>query len=157
VLPHAAHSREVVLELRELDLELPLGGDRVLGEDVEDQLRPVDDAGLQRVLERPLLYGVELVVHDQDLRVGRRVGLLQLLKLALPDVAPPVGPHPVLDQLADRLDQGRPRQLAKLGQLLLRVLRMDGDEEPALGLDDRRSLRHAGDYAAEERRCRSAS
>jgi hypothetical protein len=44
VLPHAAHAREVVLELCELDLELPLGGDGVLREDVEDQLRPVDDA-----------------------------------------------------------------------------------------------------------------
>ena len=42
VLPHAPHAREVVLELRELDLELALGRDGVLREDVEDQLRPVD-------------------------------------------------------------------------------------------------------------------
>src|SRR5205823_10216939 len=42
VLPHAAHAREVVLELCELDLQLPLGGGCMLGEDVEDQLRPVD-------------------------------------------------------------------------------------------------------------------
>ena len=55
VLPHAAHAREVVLELRELDLELALGAPRVLGEDVEDQLRPVDDAGAEGVLERSLL------------------------------------------------------------------------------------------------------
>src|SRR5262249_21075145 len=34
VLPHAAHPREVVIELRELDLELSLGTDGVLGEDV---------------------------------------------------------------------------------------------------------------------------
>ena len=51
VLPHAPHARQVVLELRELDLELALGADGVLGEDVEDQLRPVDDARLERVLE----------------------------------------------------------------------------------------------------------
>jgi len=44
VLPQAAHPREVVLELGQLDLELALGARRVLGEDVEDQLRPVDDA-----------------------------------------------------------------------------------------------------------------
>src|SRR5581483_6279994 len=49
VLPHPAHARQVVLELRELDLELALGGDGVLGEDVEDQLRAVDDARLERV------------------------------------------------------------------------------------------------------------
>ena len=44
VLPLPAHPRQVVLELRELDLELALGADGVLGEDVEDQLRAVDDA-----------------------------------------------------------------------------------------------------------------
>src|SRR4029077_7671824 len=38
VLPEAAHPREVVLQLRQLDLELALGADGVLGEDVEDQL-----------------------------------------------------------------------------------------------------------------------
>src|SRR5204862_1022031 len=67
VLPHAAHAREVVLELRELDLQLPLGADRVLREDVEDQLGAVDDAGLQRVLERPLLRWFELVVDEEHL------------------------------------------------------------------------------------------
>ena len=67
VLPHAAHARQVVLELRELDLELALGADGVLGEDVEDQLGPVDDAGLELVLERALLRRVELVVDEQHL------------------------------------------------------------------------------------------
>src|SRR5262249_53443501 len=41
VLPHPAHPRQVVLQLRKLDLELALGADRVLREDVEDQLCPV--------------------------------------------------------------------------------------------------------------------
>ena len=67
VLPHPAHPREVVFELRELDLELSLGADGVLGEDVEDQLRAVDDARLERVLERPLLRRAQLVVDDQHL------------------------------------------------------------------------------------------
>ncbi len=67
VLPHAAHAREVVLELRELDLQLALRADRVLREDVEDQLRAVDDARLQRVLERPLLRRLEFVVDEQYL------------------------------------------------------------------------------------------
>ena len=65
VLPHAAHARQVVLELRELDLELALGADGVLREDVEDQLRAVDDARVERVLERALLVGLELVVDEQ--------------------------------------------------------------------------------------------
>ena len=72
VLPGAAHARQVVLELRQLDLELALGRDGVLGEDVEDQLRAVDDAGGERVLERPLLRRRELVVDEEHLRASRR-------------------------------------------------------------------------------------
>ncbi len=68
VLPHAAHARQVVLELRKLDLELPFGARRVLREDVEDQLRPVDHARVERVLEEPLLGRLELVVDEQASR-----------------------------------------------------------------------------------------
>src|SRR5439155_16237142 len=65
VLPQPAHAGQVVFELSELDLELALGGDGVLGEDVQDQLRPVDDASLKRILETTLLRGLELVVDEQ--------------------------------------------------------------------------------------------
>src|SRR5205807_4469854 len=68
VLPHPPHPRQVVLELRELDLELSLGADGVLGEDVEDQLGAVDDPRLERVLERSLLRRAQLVVDDKHLR-----------------------------------------------------------------------------------------
>ena len=67
VLPHAAHPWQVVLQLRELDLKLALGAPRMLGEDVEDQLGPIDDACLECVLERPLLGRLELVVHEEHL------------------------------------------------------------------------------------------
>jgi len=55
VLPHAAHPREVVVELRELHLELPFRARRVLGKDVEDQLGTVDDPCVEGVLEVALL------------------------------------------------------------------------------------------------------
>ena len=64
MLPHASHARKVVLELRELDLELALGASSVLSEDVEDQLGPVHDPELERILEPSLLARVELVVDD---------------------------------------------------------------------------------------------
>ena len=47
---------------------LPSALDGVLGEDVEDQLRAVDDARLERVLEQALLARVELVVDEQRRR-----------------------------------------------------------------------------------------
>ena len=46
---------------------LPSALDGVLGEDVEDQLRAVDDPGGECVLEGPLLRRGQLVVDDQRL------------------------------------------------------------------------------------------
>ena len=100
MLPHAPHPRQVVLELRELDLELALGAARVLGEDVEDQLRSVDDARLEQVLEAPLLGRVELVVDEQRLGLGLGEGVLQLLELPLADVCARVRAGAGLDERA---------------------------------------------------------
>src|SRR5262249_36456873 len=134
VLPHPAHPRQVVLELRELDLELALGARRMLREDVEDQLRPVDDTRFQRILERPLLCRLQLVVHDEHLGLGVLVGPLELLELPLTEVRTTLGPGTVLDELADRRDERRLRELTQLGQLHLGIdsLGQHGGDEPAL-------------------------
>jgi len=149
VLPQAAHPRQVVVELRELDLELALGADGMLGEDVEDQLRAVDDPRRKLVLERALLHRAELVVDEQDVRLRGRIRLLQLGELALADVGARIGPGPVLHHRPERLDPGRARQLLELGQLVLGgyPLGQHRDDEPALGLGPGRRVglmcRHA--------------
>ena len=84
----------------------------MLGEDVEDELGPVDDPGLQRVLERALLHGVELVVDEQHLGLSLVVGALQLFQLALADVRSTRRRGAVLDELTDRLDEGRAREFS---------------------------------------------
>ncbi len=131
-----AHARQVVLELSELDLELPLGRDGVLGEDVEDQLGAVDDASGKCILERSLLDGIELVVDEQHLRAMIRVRGLQLLELPLADVAAGVGVRAALDRLRDRLDPGGARELAQLAELAFRVgsLGQHSEQQPALWL-----------------------
>ena len=136
VLPHPAHARQVVLELGELDLELSLGGDGVLGEDVEDQLRPIDDTGGERVLERPLLHRIELVVDEQHLGIVVAVGRLQLLELALADVPARVGVCAPLDDLGDRVDAGGARELAELRELVVEIgaLWQHREQQPTLGL-----------------------
>ncbi|MDX6488687.1 MAG: succinyl-diaminopimelate desuccinylase [Gaiellaceae bacterium] len=135
VLPHAAHPREVVLELGQLDLQLSLGSDGVLGEDVEDQLRAVDDPRLQGVLEGPLLRGVEFAVHEQDLGAGLSIRTLQLVELAFSDIRPPVRMRPVLDEIADGLDHRGAGELMELAELLVGVdaLWDHCNDEPALG------------------------
>src|SRR5262249_2980100 len=118
MLPHAPHARQVVLELRQLHLELALGSHRVLREDVQDQLRSVDDARVQGVLEEALLDRVELIVDEQGFGAERVVALLQLLELALADVGPPHGSSAVLHDAADRLDPGCARELLDFGELV---------------------------------------
>ena len=136
VLPHPAHAWKVVLELRELHLKLSLGGPRVLREDVEDELRAIDDAGLQRVLERALLRRAQLLVDQQDLCLGPGVRLLELRELSLADEGPRVRVRAVLHELADRSHTCGTRELAKLGKLALAVhsFRENADDEAALGL-----------------------
>ena len=136
VLPHPPHPRQVVLELRELDLELPLGAHRVLREDVEDQLRAVDHPRLERVLERTLLRRAELVVDDEHLGAGLAVRLLELLELPLADVRARVGEATVLDDPAYRLDESGPRELLELCELAGSIgsRREHGEDEPTLGL-----------------------
>ncbi len=142
VLPHAAHARQVVLELGELDLQLSLGARRVLREDVEDQLRTIDHACVERVLQEPLLRRIELVVDQQALGARLPVTLLDLFELALPDVCPLGGSRTVLNDRAHGLDTCRPRKLPDFSQLVvhIRTLSEHREDEPALGL--RRTWNH---------------
>src|SRR5262249_19293873 len=125
-----------VLELGELDLEFPLGADRVLGEDVEDQLGAVDDARAELVLQVSLLHRVELVVDEEALGVGVCEALLEFGDLPFPDVGSLRRARAMLHDASDRLDAGRPRQLLDLGELLVGIqpLTQDREDEPALRL-----------------------
>jgi hypothetical protein len=130
VRPQPAHAREVVLQLRELDLELALGAVGVVGEDVEDDGRAVDDRQAQLALQVALLTRRELVVDGDDVGVGRLRGDLDLLDLARPQLGVGVRLVAVLDRLPDDRDAGRAQQLAQLGEVL--ALLQGGDAEGAL-------------------------
>ena len=62
--------RHQVLELRELDLQLAFPRSRAPREDVEDQLRAIDDLAIERLFEVAQLRRRELVVEDDE--VDRR-------------------------------------------------------------------------------------
>src|SRR3954447_18211741 len=102
VRPQAAHAGEVVLELRELDLELALRRVGVVGEDVEDDRGAVDDRHrVERLLEVALLARAELIVAGDHVGVGALDRRLELLDLAGAEVAVGMGVLAVLDELAD--------------------------------------------------------
>ena len=116
--PQAAHAREVVLELRELDLELALGAVRVRGEDVEDHGRAVDHRQAERLLEVALLAGAQLVVAGDHVRVARQRRGLRLGHLARAEIGVRVRLLAALDHLADDGHAGRAQQLAELGEVV---------------------------------------
>src|SRR5262249_53885675 len=139
---------QVVFELRQLDLELAFGASRVLREDVEDQLRAVDDASLQRILERALLRRGEFAVREQHLGVGVRVRTPQISELPLPDERAPVGTYALRDAPPHGRDARGARELPDLGELRgrVRALRVDANEEPALRLRPGRGIGLAGGH-----------
>src|SRR5882757_1411870 len=118
----------------------------MLREDVEDQLRAIDDAGVERVLEVALLRRVELPVDDHALGVRLLEALLELLDLPLPDVRALRRTRAMLHDEADRLDAGGARELLDFGQLFvgIRTLSQYREDEPALGL--RSTWKHRNDY-----------
>jgi hypothetical protein len=56
--------------LRKLDLPLALPSARTPGEDVENQLRPIDHLALEFLLELAELCGRELVIEDDKIYLG---------------------------------------------------------------------------------------
>ena len=66
----ADQPRQQVLQLRQLDLQLAFARARAPREDVEDELRAIDDLAADRLFDVPQLRRRQLVVEDDDVDVG---------------------------------------------------------------------------------------
>ena len=137
VRPQPRQARQLVLELRQLDLEAALVGPRVLGKDVEDQPAAVEHLDAEQALQRLLLVGRDLVVRDEQREAGLGLGLHQLLGLALADVPVGVDVAAVLPFRADHLGARCRGQVGELGQRFLGgpacvLAGIDGNEEGTL-------------------------
>jgi hypothetical protein len=125
-LTPAAEPRQHVLHLRERDLRLALAGLGVLGEDVQDQGRTVDDLDLDHVLELDQLARAQLTVADDGVRAGLDHDVPQLGGLAGADVG---GRVRLVAALDDAVEHERARGLREGRQLregVLGVLRGAG-------------------------------
>ena len=151
LLPEA---RQRVLELRELDLELAVPALGALGEDVEDELRAVDDLEVGELRDGARLRGRELAVEDEHVRVELDRADDDLLELALAHDELRVDVVAHLDDASADLDARGARELAELAHALLGL----AQAPPALGSCRRRargsrarpSLDLAGPRAARE-------
>ena len=159
--PEPPHAREVVLELRQLDLQLALGAVRVVGEDVEDHRGAVDHRHAQLGFEIAFLARRQLVVGRDEVGVGPADRALELVELAAAQVAVGVGIVAVLDQLARGRDAGGAQQLLELGQRVLvraRRSRVDAHDQRPLArapvLDARFHQQSAGGFASTASRFR---
>ena len=135
---------QAILHLRQLHLQLALGGLGALGEDVQNQRRAVDDLHAQRVFQIPLLRAGQLVVEDGQIDLHGLTGEGQLLGLAAADVGGGVGllailQHPGDDHRAGGLGQTR--------QLVQRILAVGGDQHGLFGLFDDAALGDGALYA----------
>jgi len=135
--PQPRQPRQLVLELRQFDLETAFVGLGVEREDVEDEPAAVDDLDVEQLLEGPLLGRRQLVVGDQDVEAGLALGRDEILGLALADVPVRVDVAAVLPLGADHLGTRRRGQVGQLGERILggpTVLGagVDGDQEGLL-------------------------
>ena len=114
VVPGADQPWQQVVELCRLDLQPSLVGASVLGEDVEDQLGPVDHARLELALQVALLARAQVLVADQEVVGFRLPQLPQLVHLALSDEEGGIDLGPALDVGRHDLTAGRPGQVRQL-------------------------------------------
>ena len=120
-LTPTTQTREHVFELRQLHLRLALLGLGVLGEDVQDETRAVNDLDLHDVLEGTTLRGRELGIHDDGVRTGRGHHVLEFQGLARAEVRAGVRGHAPLQQTVHDLGTGGLRERRELTQRVLRI------------------------------------
>ena len=81
----ADQPRQQVFQLRELHLQLAFARPRAPREDVEDELRAIDDLAADRLFDLPQLRRRQLVVEDDDVDVrSRRADAASVLILPAP-------------------------------------------------------------------------
>ena len=94
VAPAADEPRQLVIHLRELDLQLAFGAARAKREDVEDEGGAINDSAIERFLEIALLRPGQRVPENHDVGTGLDAPRGDLLDLALAREERGVGPLP---------------------------------------------------------------
>ena len=109
-LRRSGQARQPVLQLRQLDLKLPLTRPRAAREDVENQLRAIDHTPAEDLFEIARLRRRELVVehHDVDVQLGAGTG--DQLRLPAADERRGIGETPILRRAQDDVGAGSSRQ-----------------------------------------------
>jgi len=119
VRPHSLQPRKQVLKLRQFDLHLGFTGASASSEDGENELRSVQDANTDTILEGLTLRRRELVIEDHEIGVRGGHAVPKLIYLALPNVEAWMGGFDPLTHDIDDLTTGRVGQPGQLFEMLL--------------------------------------
>ena len=96
-----------MIELRKLDLQLPLSALRTLGEDIENQAGPVNDPTLQAALEVTLLRGRKRMIENDEIGCMRRNLGSDLFDLAFAGEGCRIGAAPLADDIGTDIRTSR--------------------------------------------------
>jgi hypothetical protein len=103
------------LKLRQLDLHLGLAGTSASSEDVEDELRTIENTNTDQILQGFALRRCELIVEDHEIRLSGGYTFPKLVGLTLSDVEARMG---VVEPLADDVYDLTARGVGQPCQLL---------------------------------------
>ena len=102
--------------MRQFHLDSGFTGTGTSGEDVENQVAPIEYLGIKTRFQIPDLGGTELFIENHQVSFPFPLELIQLLQLAAADVVTAVGSLPLLDDTADNLGFSRKNQLLQFRQ-----------------------------------------
>ena len=133
----ADEPRQQVFQLRELHLQLAFARPRAAREDVEDELRAIDDLAADLLLDLPQLRRRQLVVEDDDVDVGLGADAASVGILPAPRNVDGSGFGPLLQHAQDDLGAGG---LGEAGELVERSLGLEPPRPPGNQADERGPL-----------------
>jgi hypothetical protein len=118
--PMAGEAREQILELGQLDLELPLPRSGALGENIQNEPGPINHLSTKGGFEISLLGTGQVIVEDDEIHalLADRPDLLDLPRT---DQGAGIGQEPLLEDAKGRRSPCRDRQLSQLLQGILGV------------------------------------
>ena len=141
----SSQARQHVIELREFDLKLPFAAARVLRENIENELRAIDDAALGDLFYVSLLRGREVAVENDEARFVRGRFGADFIEFAAADEGGGIGRVAHLmnrggdlgARAAGQLDEFVERILPQFGKHVrgdaLRALECHADQQNAFG------------------------
>ena len=140
-LARSDQPRQQVLQLRELDLQLAFARAGAPREDVENQLRAIDDLAIETLVQLAQLRRRQLVVEDDEVGVGFGRGVRQHVDLAAAEERRRIRLGSILQHAQH---DARARGFGEAAELFEGMFRVDPTRAAGDQTDERRPLHEHG-------------